>query len=207
MQAADHGLCIAGVAKDEATQILLLAPQGADFWRIFTGAPEYHDGAPDPMDRWSHRVITALAASWGGDAHFPFGGPPYAPFHKWALASGQAWSSPVGMLVHARMGLMLSFRGAIALPLNAALPPEACATVTPTIPPCADCAAPCTTACPVDALGPQGYDVAACHAFLDTKQGANCLNGGCLARCACPLSQSCGRLSKQSAWHMRQFHP
>ena len=83
------------------------------FWDILTTAPEF--SAPDhPVDRWSARVITALAEQVRARAIFPFGGPPYAPFPDWARRSGRAWNSPVGMLVHDTAGLLLSYRGALA---------------------------------------------------------------------------------------------
>lgn len=179
--------------------LALLAPDGAAFWPRFTASPEYQDGAPDPMDRWSARVIGALAQDLGGEAAFPFG-QPHRPFFDWALRSGRCHPSPVWMLVHDRMGLWTSFRGAIALPD----PVEAAA---PQPSPCLPCPRPCATACPVGALTAAGYDVPACHAFLDTPAGADCLSQGCAVRRACPAGEGYGRLGSQSAWHMRQFHP
>ena len=75
--------------------------------------------------------------------------------------------------------------------------------------PCDTCAAkPCLTACPVNALSAEtGYDLAACHSFLDTEAGQDCMSRGCKARRACPVSQSYARLPEQSAFHMRSFHP
>ena len=71
----------------------------------------------------------------------------------------------------------------------------------------ASCAAkPCLTACPAGALDAKGYDLPACHAFLDRTEGADCLSRGCVVRRACPLSQAYGRLPEQSAYHMRLFH-
>ncbi|MEL6103221.1 MAG: ferredoxin, partial [Pseudomonadota bacterium] len=38
--------------------LLLLGPdEAAGFWAHVTGGPEFADGAPDPVDRWSRRVI------------------------------------------------------------------------------------------------------------------------------------------------------
>jgi epoxyqueuosine reductase len=96
-------------------------------------------------------------------------------------------------------GLMVSFRGALALKERVELPP-------PLQRPCDTCHKPCVTACPAGALTDAGYDVPACHAFLDTCAGADCMNGGCLVRRACPVSQSYARMKDQSAYHMRQFH-
>lgn len=192
-------LFVAGMVHEGAETMLLLAPDEPGFWAHVTAQPEFADGAADPLDRWSKRVIGALAARNGGRALFPSDGPPYPPVFRWALASGQAFASPVGMMVHVRMGLMASLRGVLALPGRLALP-------APALSPCSGCTAPCRTACPVGALGAQGYDTAACHAFLNRPEGANCLSAGCLVRRACPLSESYGRLTEQSAWHMRQFH-
>ena len=187
-------------ALHDAGATLVLLGAGPGFWPVFTASPEHADGAPDPIDRWSRRVIGGLAP--GARAVFPFDGPPYAPFLAWARASGAAWDSPVGMLVHDRAGLMISYRGALRFEGELPLPPR------PASAPCTACAAPCTTACPVDALSAaRGYDVAACHAFLDTAEGQDCLTRGCRARRACPVSESFGRDPAQSAFHMKAFHP
>lgn len=181
--------------------LLLLGPHEPGFWAHVNAAPEFHDGRADPLDRWSRRVIGQIACDLGGKALFPFGGPPHRPFIAWAKASGRAWSSPVGLLVQDQAGLMVSYRGALTLPERIALPP------VPPAPPCAECARPCQTACPVDALGPTGYDTAACHAHLDTDAGRDCLERGCKARRACPISETYARSAAQSAHHMRNFHP
>lgn len=164
-----------------------------------TASAEFGDGRRDPLDRWSRRVIDALAAAMGGRALYPFGGPPFHPFLRWAERSGRAFVSPIGLLVHDRMGLWASWRGAVAL--REASPPARAAS------PCTTCEGqPCRTACPVAAFGPRGYDLAACHGFLDTVPGQDCLDRGCAARRACPLSRDYGRLAQESAHHMRHFH-
>ena len=48
--------------------VVLLGPREPGFWTTFTASPEWQDGAPDPMDRWSTRVINA-AARCGRGAH------------------------------------------------------------------------------------------------------------------------------------------
>lgn len=180
--------------------MVLLSPLEPGFWAHVTAEPEFSDGQPDPVDRWSSRVIGALADTLGGTALFPFGGPPYAPFISWATRTGRAWPSPVGMLVHDTAGLMISIRGAVLLPALLNLPP------TPPVSPCTGCAQPCLTACPVGALGPRPYDVPACHAHLDSPEGGDCLAGGCQVRRACPVSQRFARDPAQTAHHMRHFH-
>jgi len=204
-QAAAHRLAVLGgfACQDDpdlpagTRTLLLLGPAEPGFWPHLTAQPEW--GGPDAVDRWSRRVIGGMACDLGAKALFPFGGPPYHPFYKWALRTGRIWDSPVRLLVQAEQGLMVSFRGALALkePLDAPQPLPR---------PCDPCEKPCLTACPVGALGAQGYDVPACHAFLETSAGTDCMNQGCAVRRACPLSAAYARLPEQSAYHMRQFH-
>lgn len=176
--------------------IALLGPDGPAFWPVFTASPEYADGAPDPLDRWSTRVIGGIAERLGVPALFPFGGPPWHPFMTWALRSGRFFAAPVPLLVHDTHGLMASFRGALALP-------EPC---TPSLQPspCESCAGqPCRTACPVAALVPDGYDVPACRTHVTAPEGTACRDG-CLVRRACPVGRGL-RPVPQSAFHMRAF--
>jgi hypothetical protein len=183
------------------TGTLVLVGPAQDFWRHFGAAPERVDGAPDPLDRWSARVLGAIARAQGARALFPFGGPPWRPFVTWARRSGWAHVSPVGLLVHPEAGLWLSFRGALAFATRLDLPP-------PPPNPCDSCTArPCLSACPVGALGPAGYDTAACHGFLDSPPGGTCMAGGCQVRAACPVSRGWHRDPAQSAFHMEAFHP
>ncbi|MBL9054190.1 MAG: ferredoxin [Tabrizicola sp.] len=209
---AEDRLAVLGgfaVAEGEAgfppgTQtLLLLGPREPGFWPHLKAQPEWaqyqSEGTPDPVDRWSRRVIGRIACDLGAKALFPFGGPPYHPFYQWALRSGRVWDSPVRLLVHAGQGLMVSFRGALALK-------EAVEVPAPLPRPCETCAAPCLTACPTGALTGAGYDVPGCHRYLDGPEGRGCLTGGCLVRRACPLSQTYARLPEQSAYHMGQFH-
>ncbi|MBL8560677.1 MAG: ferredoxin [Gemmobacter sp.] len=182
-----------------ARTLLLIGPSEPGFWPHFTAQPEWQDGQPDPMDRWSRRVIGRLACDLGAKALFPFGGPPYHPFYQWALRSGRAWASPVQLLVHETQGLFFSARGALALKERVELP-------APGARPCDACAQPCADACPAGALTPAAYNVSECHSFLDSGAGEGCLSQGCAVRRACPVSQSYARMEVQSAYHMRQFH-
>jgi epoxyqueuosine reductase len=185
-------------APPGAGTLVLLGPDGVAFWETFRASPENRDGVPDPIDRWSTRVIVAMAARLGAIALFPFTGPPWLPFTAWARRTGAAWDSPVGMLVHRRAGLFVSFRGALALPARLPLPAAGHR-------PCDSCAAPCRTACPANAFAPPGYDVAACHGLLETAAGRGCMARGCAVRRACPIGQT-GRGEEQSAFHMAAFH-
>ena len=177
--------------------MLLIGPAEPGYWDHVRSQPEW--GGPDPIDRWSRRVIGGIACDIGAKALFPFGGPPWHPFYQWALRTGQVWDSPVRLLVHAQQGLMVSFRGALALKGVADLPALGER-------PCDRCSQPCLTACPVGALNETGYDVPRCHGFLDTSPGRHCMDQGCAVRRACPLSQTYARIPDHSAYHMRQFH-
>lgn len=208
--AEPHGLLVMGAlhprrvgAKGLLTGTIVLLGTGPGFWSGFKSAAEYRDGAADAVDRWSGRVIGNIADRFGADPVFPFGGPPYAPFIDWALKSGRSFSSPTGMLVHDTVGLMISFRGALHFDQELSLPAGR------SVSPCHTCKGqPCTTACPVGALGAtQPYDVSACHAYLATTAGRACMETGCAARRACPISAGAARCSDQSAYHMKAFHP
>lgn len=191
---ADHG-CPAGTGT-----VILLSPQEPAFWPAFTASAEFGDGAPDPMDRWSARVIGKLAEDLGATPLFPFGGPPFHPFYAWALASGRAWASPVRLLVHDSAGLFASYRGALAFSIRLDLPVQYPQS------PCETCRTrPCLSACPVSALGADGYDVPACRAYIAGSSGRDCVESGCAVRRACPVSQHHGRLPAQSAFHMKAF--
>jgi epoxyqueuosine reductase len=206
--AANHGITLYGGfhggpddGLPEHHQTLLMFGPAANFWYHFQSTPESQDKRPNPIDRWSTRIFTELAAGLNATPFLPFGGPPYAPFLGWALKTGRAWSSPLGMLVHDATGLMVSFRGALAFQNRLELPAKG-------VNPCTTCAAqPCKTACPVNALGPNGYNTKACHGYLETPPGQICRTQGCIARRACPISAGAQRDPDQSAHHMAYFHP
>ena len=193
--AAPHGLFVMGVDGPRA-----LLGARADWWATFSQTPEAQDGAPDPIDRWSKRVIDGLAVSFGADASYPSDGPPYAPFIAWALATGRFWQSPTGMMIHDTAGLMISIRGALIFPDPFAPTPAAPS-------PCDSCEErPCVDACPVGALSDRhAYDVPTCKAYLASDAGHDCMNKGCVVRRICPVSQQFDRPAAQSAFHMRAF--
>lgn len=190
-----HGLQALGDCADGSDMITLIGPDEPRFWDIFTSSPESRDGDPDPLDRWSRRVLTCIAADAGAEPLFPFGGPPYAPFFTWAVNSGRFWASPIGFLVHDKAGLFVSFRGALRLPGKVA--------PVRSTKPCDACAQSCATACPVGAFD-DGYDVDACKTHVMSDAGTDCRTGGCLARRACPVGEG-KRLPAQAAFHMEAF--
>ncbi|MGB0959010.1 MAG: ferredoxin [Halocynthiibacter sp.] len=196
-----NGLTIRAALHEDGTTIVLLGPDEPAFWPKFAASPEYLDGAPDPLDRWSKRTLRKLAQSLDAEVVFPSDGPPYPPFFTWALASGWVEQSPVGMLVHPYAGLFVSFRGALIFDGILSLP-------SPPAHPCQTCIdKPCKTACPVGALRFDRYDTKTCRRYLDTDGGRSCMEQGCIARRACPISETYPRDPAQSAFHMKAFHP
>jgi hypothetical protein len=169
-----------------ARALVLVGRLGRQGWRDFAASPEYRDRLPDPLDRWSARVIGDLATAFGGLALFPFGGPPWWPFQAWAIRAEGLSRSPLGLLIHPEYGLWHAFRGALAFAddLGPIEPPPPAAS------PCESCAGkPCLATCPVDAFSTAGYDTMRCLTHLESPLGALCRTDGCRARDACPVGR------------------
>lgn len=179
--------------------VVLAGMTGACGWDAFRASAEF-GSRPDPLDRWSRRVLGELAGVLGAEALFPFGGPPFLPFLRWARRAEPVHPSPMGPLIHPDHGLWHAYRGALAFAERFELPPR---QDRPR--PCDTCAdRPCLATCPVHAFSPAGYDVPACVGFLDGPRGNGCLTAGCLARRACPVGQPYA--PEQMQFHMEAFH-
>jgi hypothetical protein len=188
-------------ALADARAIVLAGMAGRDGWDAFTKSPEAADGADHSLDRWSQRVIEALARELGAKALFPFGGPPFWPFQQWARRAEPVHPSPIGLLIHPRYGLWHSYRGALGFR-------EALAVSEPAaVPsPCQSCSERwCLKACPVGAFSAAGYDVAACMRHLSSTEGADCMGFGCRARRACPVGAEHAYGLEQANFTMRAF--
>jgi hypothetical protein len=204
--AAADGLAVVGafhpgaedLPPEGCATLVLLGPGGPEMWEAFTASAECSDGEPHPMDRWSTRVIGALAERFGAAALFPFGGPPYQPFQRWAVRAEGARTSPVAMQVTPERGLWASYRGALAFGTRLDLPLAAHTD------PCAGCAAPCLTACPVGAFTDGTYDVPKCTGHVQGVDGAGCREG-CLVRRACPAGAGMDLPAAQRAFHLDAF--
>lgn len=185
-----------------ATALVLVGRLGRQGWSAFAGAPEYRDRAPDPLDRWSARVIGGLAEELGGRALFPFGGPPWWPFQRWAMRAEPVAPSPLGLLIHPTAGLWHAYRGALAIADDVG---EIVAPA-PVERPCASCdERPCLTTCPVDAFDENGYDVGRCVAHVESPLGALCRTDGCRARDACPVGRGRRYAEDEIRFLMRAF--
>jgi epoxyqueuosine reductase len=178
--------------------LALLGPSGGAMWAAFRASPEARDGGPDPLDRWSRRVIDGLAARLGAIAFYPFAGPPWHPFQRWAARGEGAVVSPVAMQASPTRGLWASYRGALGFAARLEL------TASPAAGPCLGCPAPCLTACPVDAFAGGHYDVSRCVAHVGSPAGAACRQG-CLVRAACPAGAGLDLPVEQRAFHMAAF--
>lgn len=180
-----------------ALTMILVGNAGPVMWSAF--APEI-DGGPDPLNRWTERVIAPVAKQLGAEVRYPFG-QPYWPFQQWAQRAEGLRQSPLGLLIHPEYGLWHAYRAALLLPERIALP-----TLGPVAPhPCELCIEkPCLRACPVGAFSPAGYHVPACASHLATSQGL-CAEGGCHARDACPVGTEWRYPPEQIRFHMEAF--
>jgi hypothetical protein len=190
----------AGELADLRT-IVLAGMVGREGWDAFAAAPEASDGLADSLDRWSRRVMEALAVELGGKALFPFGGPPFLPFQRWAQRAEPVHSSPIGLLIHPHYGLWHSYRGALGFPEALKVPEPA-----PAPSPCEACAGRwCLKSCPVGAFSDAGYDVSACADHLRSTAGVDCMASGCRARRACPVGAEHAYEPEQTKFFMAAF--
>ena len=181
--------------------LVMLGFVGSDNWPAFTASPEYRDGKPHPLDRWSYRVISGLAKDLGARAYFPFTAP-LMPFIKWAQKAEPVHPSAMGMMIHPEYGLWHAWRGALGFAERFELPS---AEKIPS--PCDSCVKkPCLSACPVNVFDGSGaYDIAACSSHIRAPEGAACMAQGCAARRACPVGKAHTYTPEQAAFHMRSF--
>ena len=188
-------------ALAELRTIVLIGMAGRRGWDAFAASQEARDGVADPLDRFSERVVGGLAKSLGALPLYPFGGPPYWPFQRWAQRAEPVSASPTGLLIHPVYGLWHSYRGALGFAEALDAPTWESAPR-----PCDSCRAqPCLHTCPVAAFSRDGYDVQACAGHLRGAEGAPCMARGCLARSACPMGQEYAHEPDQALFTMRAF--
>lgn len=193
---------ISKLANKNNLAIALVGNIGSSFWPQFTVAPEYTDGMPDPLDRWSKRVASQLSNDLDSAPLFPSDGPPYFPFQEWAKRAEGLSQSPIGLLIHPQYGLWHAYRFALILSIDEVLPESADIVKSP----CISCAEqPCLNNCPVGALTTNGYDDPKCVGYLELNTGCDCNQQGCQARNACPVGNIHRYVDAQHLFHLRAF--
>lgn len=175
--------------------VMLIGNAGPDMFRRFA-----RERGTRSLDQWTKAVVDALAADLDADALYPFE-KPYAPFLAWARRGGGGHVSPLGLNIHPTYGLWHAYRAALLFPVAFDLPRQ-----SPGAHPCETCLArPCLAACPVHAFSGSAYDVGSCASHLRSNAGADCMEGGCLARRACPVGQGFAYAPDQARFHMAAF--
>ncbi len=204
---APHGLLARGGfvpqvedgLPEDSTCAVMVGNAGPAKWQAFAQARR---DEPDAMNRWTRRVLDPLASELGAQVVYPFDGPPWFPFQRWAQRAEPVFPSPIGMLIHPEHGLWHAYRGVLVFRESLEGLPERSDVASP----CESCAdKPCLRTCPVDAFGPEGYDVPACADHLRRAEGADCLELGCRARRACPVGRDMTYLPEQAEFHMQAF--
>ena len=184
-----------------AHTLVLVGNVGSELWEK-SGAEIAAMTGSDPLDRWTRQTIDPIARSMHGTALYPFDGPPYWPFQRWAERAEGVHPSPIGIQIHPKYGLWHAYRAAILLHDTIDLPhpqhPHPCDT-------CED--RPCLTTCPVNAFSAAGYDVDRCVDQVVAMQHAagSCGDVGCLARLACPVGADWRYSPDHARFHMAAF--
>lgn len=193
------------------TGALLFGNAGPSMWRHFSQSPEYRDGQPEPLDRWTRRIVVGVtdAAGQGTHALFPFGAPVW-PFQRWARRAMGVDASPLGMLIHPEYGLWFALRCAIAVPGLSREVEKVIQLPEKMNHPCDACTGkPCMNSCPVDAFSVGNFEARRCRSYLANERpstgGPNCMKDGCAARNACPVGVEWRYPPEQLRFHMDAF--
>jgi len=206
-----YGLRLRGIVALEADEIrkyelrgklsiALVGNIGSSFWSEFVQSKEYADGDANPLDRWSLRIANKIAPELNATPVFPFQGPPYLPFQRWAKRAEALHQSPLGLMIHPKYGLWHAYR--FGLLISQTIEPALLNQDSP----CLDCIAqPCLNTCPVKAFSPDGYDVDSCAKYLKQNASSDCFQHGCMARFVCPAGREYRYLDDQSQFHLSAF--
>jgi hypothetical protein len=187
----------------EARGALIVGSGGRAFFDGFSRSAESADGARNPLDRYTARVVADAASRalvGSGARHavaYPFGTTPVIPFQRLGRAAGLGGPGPLALQIHPVFGPWWAYRAIVVLDQP----------VAPEPPPgdgCSGCPAPCVAACPAGAVNRAGFDIVACHARRLTA--AACAES-CASRIACIRGPEHRYRDEQLAFHMRASMP
>lgn len=177
--------------------VALIGNVGSSIWPFFSDARKNRVGLS--LDQWTEDVIGAVARKFGNRVVYPFEGPPFHPFTRWAIRTGTLFPSPIGLTIHPTFGLWHAFRAALLFndkvdfdDLDIESPCVSCTTRA------------CLSTCPVDAFGEDGYQFKACLNYLAGNRNT-CRSNGCDARKACPIGRAFHYEPDHAAFHMEQL--
>jgi hypothetical protein len=165
-----------------ARGILVIGNGGAAMWRTFRAAAPASNGEnpreDDPLDAWVRDAVEHAVRDVPG-AHVSYPADVHDDFRRRGALAGLGRPSLLGMLIHPVYGPWIALRAAVLVPVDVVAPRPADG-----FDPCPTCVErPCIAACPVGAVGPRGWDVAACvaHRLADDSHCA----AGCTSRIEC----------------------
>ena len=174
-----------GLGGHPAKAVVLVGNAGGAFWLHFRAwLSDQPTDLADPLDAWSRVVLEGVAATCGARVIMP-NDKPFAPFQQWAMRAEGLKASPLGILMHPEYGLWHAYRGALLFD-DALAAEDLNQEPENPIHLCDLCVGkPCLHSCPVRAFA-EGFDHRACLSHISGPAGHACMEGGCLARNACP---------------------
>ncbi|MCW9034336.1 MAG: ferredoxin [Rhodospirillales bacterium] len=202
MRVSEQGFCVRGAfnMKDHDQTAILIGNIGGDLWPHFS---PHQSKTSHPLDQWTKKVLQEIATDIRADVYFPFEGPPFHPFQKWAQQAEQVFPSPIGPLIHPTYGLWHAYRALFVFKDKQLLEEKTADLASPCLT-CLD--KPCLHTCPVSAFNEtSGYDVPKCIAHLKTPEGQDCMAKGCIARRACPVGKNYIYPPQMAKFHMEKF--
>ena len=99
--------------SSEPSTVAIVGNVGSAVWPFFEAARQNSPGLT--LDRWTETIVGEIAKKFGIDAVYPFEGPPFHPFIRWAERTGTLFPSPLGLTVHPTFGLWIAFRAALLI--------------------------------------------------------------------------------------------
>lgn len=193
--------------------INLIANVGATFWTQLQSS-EYKDN-PHPVDEFGHALALQLIATSDTADECSILYPSTQPVPLMQLGKLVGWSSPspLGLGLHPTYGPWFAYRAVILSPqpLQTELTPVADEAVIDASEisdedssfgsVCINCAAPCVTACPANAVSQSNtFNIESCAGYR-LQTDSDCADT-CHARYACPVGQQHQYSDAQTAHHM-----